>query len=97
MKTVLGGRGSWTGRYFVGKCIGEEAKHEGVRLLFDALQQPLLNKQMAYVLLDIAVLELFPELNKMSEPALNASRFRLLYLLLNSHEFGLQRTKTSIL
>ncbi|XP_024146813.1 sorting nexin-14 [Oryzias melastigma] len=49
---------------FVGKCIGEEAKHEGVRLLFDALQQPLLNKQMAYVLLDIAVLELFPELNK---------------------------------
>uniref|UniRef100_A0A3P9I7T6 PXA domain-containing protein n=1 Tax=Oryzias latipes TaxID=8090 RepID=A0A3P9I7T6_ORYLA len=49
---------------FVGKCIGEEAKHDGVRLLFDALQQPLLNKQMAYVLLDIAVLELFPELNK---------------------------------
>uniref|UniRef100_A0A3P9LMV0 PX domain-containing protein n=1 Tax=Oryzias latipes TaxID=8090 RepID=A0A3P9LMV0_ORYLA len=31
---------------FVGKCIGEEAKHDGVRLLFDALQQPLLNKQV---------------------------------------------------
>ncbi|XP_069028681.1 sorting nexin-14-like isoform X2 [Embiotoca jacksoni] len=49
---------------FVGKCIGEEAKFEGIQLLFDGLQQPLLNKQMTYVLLDIAVLELFPELSK---------------------------------
>ncbi|XP_028252620.1 sorting nexin-14-like isoform X2 [Parambassis ranga] len=49
---------------FVGKVIGEEGKHEGVQLLFDCLQQPLLNKQMTYVLLDIAVLELFPELSK---------------------------------
>uniref|UniRef100_A0A672ZAX7 Sorting nexin-14-like n=1 Tax=Sphaeramia orbicularis TaxID=375764 RepID=A0A672ZAX7_9TELE len=49
---------------FVGKCIGEEAKSNGVRLLFDCLQQPLLNKQMTYVLMDIAVQELFPELNK---------------------------------
>uniref|UniRef100_A0A672ZAP8 Sorting nexin-14-like n=1 Tax=Sphaeramia orbicularis TaxID=375764 RepID=A0A672ZAP8_9TELE len=31
---------------FVGKCIGEEAKSNGVRLLFDCLQQPLLNKQV---------------------------------------------------
>eukprot|EP00064_Thunnus_orientalis_P005653 superscaffoldBa00000566_g5667 len=31
---------------FLGKCIGEEAKYEGVRLLFDGLQQPVLNKQM---------------------------------------------------
>uniref|UniRef100_A0AAZ1Y1P8 PX domain-containing protein n=1 Tax=Oreochromis aureus TaxID=47969 RepID=A0AAZ1Y1P8_OREAU len=30
---------------FLGKCIGEEAKYEGVRLLFDGLQQPVLNKQ----------------------------------------------------
>lgn len=30
----------------VGKCIGEEAKYEGVRLLFDGLQQPVLNKQV---------------------------------------------------
>ncbi|XP_076872480.1 sorting nexin-14 isoform X2 [Brachyhypopomus gauderio] len=44
------------------KCIGEENKHEGVQLLFNGLQQPLLNKQMTYVLLDIAVQELFPEL-----------------------------------
>ncbi|XP_017295480.1 sorting nexin-14 [Kryptolebias marmoratus] len=49
---------------FVVKCIGEDSRDEGVQLLFDALQQPLLNKQMTYVLLDIAVLELFPEFNK---------------------------------
>ncbi|XP_054617517.1 sorting nexin-14-like [Dunckerocampus dactyliophorus] len=46
----------------VDKCIGEEAKHDGIQLLFEGLQQPLLNKQMSYVLLDIALLELFPEL-----------------------------------
>ncbi|XP_034381573.1 sorting nexin-14-like isoform X4 [Cyclopterus lumpus] len=66
----------------LGKCIGEESKYEGVRLLFDGLQQPVLNKQveysfnalyplsafglpqLTYVLLDIAIQELFPELNK---------------------------------
>uniref|UniRef100_A0A8C2J583 Sorting nexin 14 n=1 Tax=Cyprinus carpio TaxID=7962 RepID=A0A8C2J583_CYPCA len=48
----------------VGKCIGEEAKYEGVKMLFNAVQQPLLNKQMTYVLLDIAVQELFPELSE---------------------------------
>ncbi|XP_033860190.1 sorting nexin-14 isoform X8 [Acipenser ruthenus] len=52
---------------FIVKCIGEEAKYEGVRLLFDGLQQPVLNKQLTYVLLDIAVLELFPELNKVQK------------------------------
>uniref|UniRef100_A0A3B4V1Y8 Sorting nexin 14 n=1 Tax=Seriola dumerili TaxID=41447 RepID=A0A3B4V1Y8_SERDU len=51
---------------FLGKCIGEEAKYEGVRLLFDGLQQPVLNKQLTYVLLDIAIQELFPELNKVT-------------------------------
>ncbi|XP_044021650.1 sorting nexin-14-like isoform X5 [Siniperca chuatsi] len=60
---------------FLGKCIGEDAKYEGVRLLFDGLQQPVLNKQLTYVLLDIAIQELFPELNKLylaklSEPRL---------------------------
>ncbi|XP_034018325.1 sorting nexin-14 isoform X2 [Thalassophryne amazonica] len=49
---------------FVEKCVGEEAKYEGVRLLFNGVQQPLLNKQMTYVLLDIAMQELFPELSK---------------------------------
>uniref|UniRef100_A0A8C2E5V9 Sorting nexin 14 n=1 Tax=Cyprinus carpio TaxID=7962 RepID=A0A8C2E5V9_CYPCA len=48
----------------VGKCVGEEAKYEGVKMLFNAIQQPLLNKQMTYVLLDIAVQELFPELRE---------------------------------
>uniref|UniRef100_A0A8C7VUL4 Sorting nexin-14 n=1 Tax=Oncorhynchus mykiss TaxID=8022 RepID=A0A8C7VUL4_ONCMY len=51
---------------FLGKCIGEEARFEGVRLLFDGLQQPVLNKQLTYVLLDLALLELFPELNKVN-------------------------------
>ncbi|XP_077075759.1 sorting nexin-14 isoform X2 [Siphateles boraxobius] len=46
----------------VGKCIGEEAKYEGVKMLFNAIQQPLLNKQVTYLLLDIALQELFPEL-----------------------------------
>ncbi|XP_044021653.1 sorting nexin-14-like isoform X8 [Siniperca chuatsi] len=54
---------------FLGKCIGEDAKYEGVRLLFDGLQQPVLNKQLTYVLLDIAIQELFPELNKVQKEA----------------------------
>lgn len=51
----------------IGKCIGEEAKYEGVCLLFDGLQQPVLNKQLTYVLLDIAIQELFPELCKQAQ------------------------------
>uniref|UniRef100_UPI0037E90936 sorting nexin-14-like isoform X7 n=1 Tax=Semicossyphus pulcher TaxID=241346 RepID=UPI0037E90936 len=54
---------------FLGKCIGEEARYEGVRLLFDGLQQPVLNKQLTYVLLDITIQELFPELNKVQKEA----------------------------
>uniref|UniRef100_A0A671L045 Sorting nexin-14-like n=1 Tax=Sinocyclocheilus anshuiensis TaxID=1608454 RepID=A0A671L045_9TELE len=53
----------------VGKCIGEEAKYEGVKMLFNTIQQPLLNKQMTYVLLDIAVQELFPESSIVMEPS----------------------------
>ncbi|XP_069462450.1 sorting nexin-14 isoform X12 [Ambystoma mexicanum] len=53
----------------IGKCIGEEAKYEGIRLLFDGLQQPVLNKQLSYVLLDIVIQELFPELNKVQKEA----------------------------
>ncbi|XP_077413214.1 sorting nexin-14 isoform X9 [Vanacampus margaritifer] len=57
----------------LGKCIGEEAKYEGVCLLFDGLQQPVVNKQLTYVLLDIAIQELFPELNKVQkESSVNA-------------------------
>uniref|UniRef100_A0A8C5QP18 Sorting nexin 14 n=1 Tax=Leptobrachium leishanense TaxID=445787 RepID=A0A8C5QP18_9ANUR len=32
----------------IGKCIGEDAKYEGIRLLFDGLQQPVLNKQVQF-------------------------------------------------
>ncbi|XP_014441366.1 sorting nexin-14 isoform X7 [Tupaia chinensis] len=49
------------------KCIGEETRYESVRLLFDGLQQPVLNKQLTYVLLDIVIQELFPELNKVQK------------------------------
>uniref|UniRef100_A0A4W5MSS5 Sorting nexin 14 n=1 Tax=Hucho hucho TaxID=62062 RepID=A0A4W5MSS5_9TELE len=61
---------------FVEKCIGQEAKYEGIRLLFDGFQQPLLNKQMTYVLMDIAVKELFPELGKgQREPSADSSQW----------------------
>ncbi|KAL2098782.1 hypothetical protein ACEWY4_005262 [Coilia grayii] len=52
---------------FLTKCIGEESKYEGVRLLFDGLQQPVLNKQLTYVLLDLAIQEVFPELGKVQK------------------------------
>ncbi|XP_074043203.1 sorting nexin-14 isoform X4 [Macrotis lagotis] len=52
---------------FIGKCISDEAKYEGIRLLFDGLQQPVLNKQLTYVLLDIVIQELFPELSKVQK------------------------------
>ncbi|KAK5879615.1 hypothetical protein CesoFtcFv8_022715 [Champsocephalus esox] len=48
------------------RCFGQDSKYEGVRLLFDGFQQPVLNKQMTYVLLDIAVQELFPELSQVT-------------------------------
>lgn len=114
---------------FLGKCMGEEAKYEGICLLFDGLQQPILNKQvgklkdgrrkqtcmsgrvcwrrftsdpllgkgahghlmspslstvcfrfvfvfsplaqLTYVLLDIAIQELFPELNRVNPRTLS--------------------------
>ena len=31
------------------KCIGEEAKYESIRLLFEGLQQPVLNKQVKFI------------------------------------------------
>ncbi|XP_075779954.1 sorting nexin-14 isoform X3 [Pelodiscus sinensis] len=57
----------------IGKCIGEDAKYEGIRLLFDGMQQPVLNKQLTYVLLDIGLQELFPELNKVQKEATSVS------------------------
>lgn len=61
--------------YFV-KCIGEEAKYEGVRLLFEGLQQPVLNKQLTYVLLDIVLQEMFPELSKVQKETGSASTWK---------------------
>ncbi|XP_037249057.1 sorting nexin-14 isoform X1 [Falco biarmicus] len=55
------------------RCIGEEAKYEGIRLLFDGMQQPVLNKQLTYVLLDIGIQELFPELSKGPKEASSVS------------------------
>ncbi|XP_072498837.1 sorting nexin-14 isoform X3 [Notamacropus eugenii] len=57
----------------IGKCIGDEAKYDGIRLLFDGLQQPVLNKQLTYVLLDIVIQELFPELNKVQKDITSVS------------------------
>ncbi|XP_070579671.1 sorting nexin-14-like isoform X2 [Ptychodera flava] len=45
-------------------AVGEDKFHSGTKLLFDLLQCPKLNKQLSYVLLDIALLELFPELEE---------------------------------
>uniref|UniRef100_UPI00398E42E5 sorting nexin-14 isoform X2 n=1 Tax=Pristiophorus japonicus TaxID=55135 RepID=UPI00398E42E5 len=61
--------------FFV-KCIGEEAKYEGIRLLFEGLQQPVLNKQLTYVLLDIVLQELFPELSKVQKEVASVSTWK---------------------
>ncbi|XP_072359280.1 sorting nexin-14 isoform X4 [Scyliorhinus torazame] len=61
--------------FFV-KCIGEEAKYEGIRLLFEGLQQPVLNKQLTYVLLDIVLQELFPELSKVQKEGTSTSMWK---------------------
>ncbi|XP_077979944.1 sorting nexin-14-like [Glandiceps talaboti] len=45
-------------------AVGEEQFHSGTKLIFDLLQNPKLNKQLSYVLLDIVLLELFPELEE---------------------------------
>ncbi|XP_053457628.1 sorting nexin-14 isoform X6 [Nycticebus coucang] len=55
------------------KCIGEETKYESIRLLFDGFQQPVLNKQLTYVLLDIVIQELFPELTKVQKEVTSVS------------------------
>lgn len=43
-------------------AIGAENHERGTKLIVNALQQPKLNKQLSYVLLDIVITELFPEL-----------------------------------
>ncbi|XP_078691063.1 sorting nexin-14-like isoform X5 [Branchiostoma floridae x Branchiostoma belcheri] len=47
--------------------IGAERQHIGTKTIFDALQKPRLNKQLGYVLLDLAILEFFPEIQEPSD------------------------------
>ncbi|CAI9721892.1 sorting nexin-14-like isoform X2 [Octopus vulgaris] len=49
-------------------AIGEQNHHEGTKLILDLLQLPKLNKQLSYVLLDIIIVELFPELKENYSP-----------------------------
>lgn len=44
------------------KVVGSENYEKGTRQFFSFLQYPRLNKQLSYMLLDIAIEELFPEL-----------------------------------
>ncbi|XP_066293255.1 sorting nexin-14-like isoform X5 [Branchiostoma lanceolatum] len=47
--------------------IGAEKQHIGTKTIFDALQKPRLNKQLGFVLLDLAILEFFPEIQDLSD------------------------------
>ena len=47
---------------FIIKLIGEENFYANTSLLLEGLQNQTLNKQLLFCMLDIAVLELFPEL-----------------------------------
>ncbi|XP_064475196.1 sorting nexin-14-like [Ornithodoros turicata] len=46
------------------RLIGKSKHDQGIMIIMDALQHPLLNKHLSYVLLDVLVKELFPELNE---------------------------------
>ncbi|KAJ7386263.1 Sorting nexin-14 [Desmophyllum pertusum] len=46
------------------RVIGKERHKSGMALLFELLQQPRLNKQLTYVLLDCVMGEIFPELKE---------------------------------
>lgn len=43
-------------------AVGHDRFVHGVELLFECLQNPRLNKQLTYVLLDLLVQELFPDI-----------------------------------
>jgi len=47
---------------FVKLLFGKENIHNGMQLILQYFQDPLLNKQLFYMLLDEILLELFPEL-----------------------------------
>ncbi|KAK2154418.1 hypothetical protein LSH36_269g07046 [Paralvinella palmiformis] len=54
-------------RLFV-QAIGSERYQDGTELLFEVLQHPKLNKQLSYLLLDLVIEELFPELTQNKDP-----------------------------
>ncbi|XP_041362664.1 sorting nexin-14-like isoform X2 [Gigantopelta aegis] len=49
--------------------VGSENHQVGTRYLLNLLQQPKLNKQLFYVLFDIVIQELFPELRETGSPS----------------------------
>ncbi len=52
-------------RPLIGAAIGSDADFDrGVELIFNALQDPVINKHLTFVLFDAAVAELFPELTE---------------------------------
>ena len=51
-------------RPVVVKAIGEQRYNEGTALIIEGLQCQELNKQLFFNLLDVILLELFPELDE---------------------------------
>ena len=48
-------------RPFIQPLAGRNNYEDGIQFVFDALQDPVLNKQLTYILLDVILEELFPE------------------------------------
>ena len=55
-------------RPFVQFLFGREKFEVGTQFIFDCLQDPKINKQLAYVLIDLVAVELFPELKAPHPP-----------------------------
>eukprot|EP00094_Tigriopus_californicus_P000393 TCALIF_00382-PA protein Name:"Similar to Snx14 Sorting nexin-14 (Mus musculus)" AED:0.14 eAED:0.14 QI:227/0.95/0.85/1/0.7/0.66/21/178/1109 len=49
-------------RPLIGKLIGQRPFDHGISFVFESLQDPVINKQLAYTLFDTALVELFPEM-----------------------------------
>ncbi|XP_076459987.1 sorting nexin-14-like isoform X3 [Babylonia areolata] len=53
---------------YVASVVGSRRTVEGSKFLVDVFQKPKLNKQLSYVMLDIVITELFPELKENLSP-----------------------------
>ncbi|KAL8561662.1 hypothetical protein ACOMHN_001394 [Nucella lapillus] len=53
---------------YVASVVGSRKTVEGSKFLVDVFQKPKLNKQLSYVMLDILITELFPELKETVSP-----------------------------